>query len=689
MSLLLHLCRWIFHGTEEHLPIMRQFFSVLLGFAWIVSAAFGADSLWLAGEGSWQEGNRWHGRAPDDRTIAWVRGQSALVLPKSPQVVAVGALRLGTLPGDAVRLRLQGGALVSRRELVHIGEADGSEAAVELDDGALHGVAAVYLGGAGNDNPAGCRASLTIRGGSFVCRLLTVGWGQNSEATLTVEGSRASAVHALDGVSVGVPIAGWRGSTCTLRFTLDAQGVTPLTIQSRRGGLRIERKARSNRCRLRINLMAVPPRDDVTLVSAQAATQGAFDDLPEGAAVTATYEGREYSWTLTYRGGESGHDIVLTNPRGHAPGAPATKCRPVPATPVPLWETMPLRQTPDVVDAPPGFDGAEGFGRHASGGRGGQILAVENLADAGPGSFRAAVTAKGPRVVQFRVSGEIALKSNVGITEPFLTVDGESAPADGITLTGGGLLVSTHDVILRHFRVRPGDTTEGTDALSFYDAQRCIADHLSLGWGTDEVVSITGLSDEITVQWCLVHEGINRVRHGFASISGGERVTWHHNLLAHHVSRVPRFAGIAHADFRNNLLYNWGHTAGYGQFERLNYVANYLKPGPSTTQRPLRFHRGDEVVGDGSLFLDGNVLHNEDAVTQENWQGVGFEPSVRASRPFPTPPVTTQSAVSAFDSVLRYAGALPHRRDVTDTRVVREVRDGTGRIINHVRELTP
>jgi pectate lyase len=487
---------------------------------------------------------------------------------------------------------------------------------------------------------------------------------------------------------MGVPIAGREPGTSALAFTLDERGVTPITIQARSTGVHIYRVARGSRCRLEVSLSAVPPRDDVTLVSARAPAIGTFDDLPEGAEVRAEYAGRTYAWTLTYRGGASGCDIVLTKVRGHGPDAPVTACRSIPKVPVPLWETMPAHPAEaEEKNLPSAFDGAEGFGGIAAGGRGGRTLWVENLNDSGAGSFREAARARGPRVIQFHVAGEIALKSPLSIVEPFLTVNGDSAPAGGVTFTGNGMSVQTHDVILRHFRIRPGDGTDDMDALDFYDAQRCIADHLSLGWGTDEVLSITGLSDAITVQWCLIHEALNREKHAFASIAAGERVTWHHNLFAHHVSRVPRFAGIVNADFRNNVLYNWGHTAGYGQFERVNYVGNYLKPGPSTTQRPPLIHRGDETVGRASLYLEGNILEGSGPVTRDNWLGVGFEREARATKPFAAPAVQTTDATTAYEAVLSEAGALPQRRDTTDARIVREVRTGAGRIIDHAADV--
>lgn len=650
-------------------------------------AAGTRDTRWDSAQGAWTDAAKWSNGLPDAFSRAAVHGRSEVRLAESAHPTGVGTLRLGTLPDDRVRLLIHG-ALVSRREYIHAGEADGSEAEILMNDGALHGVSSFYLGGSGEKQIGACRATLRIRGGSFVSRLLTVGWGQRAEATLAIEGSRSVAVHVLDSVSVGVPVAGREPSTSTLAFTLDEHGVTPITIQSRRTGLRLSRAVAGNRCRLRVALSAIPPRDEVTLVAANVPTLGSFDDLPEGGEVRAEHAGRDYRWKLTYRGGKSGCDVVLTQVSGHANDAAITSCRPIPPVPTPLWETMPARADgADEANTPLAFDDAQGFGRHAAGGRGGSTLRVENLNDAGPGSFRAAAQARGPRTVEFSVGGTIPLQSPITITEPFLTVNGQTAPDGGITFSGDGFVVRTHDVILRHFRIRPGDDTDDTDALSLFDAERCMVDHLSLSWSTDEVLSVTGLSDSITIQWCLISEGLNRGQHGFASIAGGERVTWHHNLFAHHVSRVPRFAGIARSDFRNNVLYNWGHTAGYGQFERVNYVANYLKPGPSTTQRPPLIHRGDETVGDASLHLEGNILDGSETVTRDNWLGTGFEPRVRATKPFAAPRIHTTRAGSAYEEVLSQAGALPAKRDPTDARVVREVRGGTGRVIDHVSDI--
>lgn len=329
---------------------------------------------------------------------------------------------------------------------------------------------------------------------------------------------------------------------------------------------------------------------------------------------------------------------------------------------------------------------------------------VENLNDSGDGSLRAAVEAAGSRIVLFRVSGSIVLNSPLVIRNPYLTIDGSSAPGSGIMLRRHGIEVRTHDVILRQFRIRIGDydvrkndpniryaSGDGEYALDFIDgAHDDIADHLSLSWSTNKILSTTKLSDRITVQWCILSESLNVDGHGYASIVGGNRVTWHHNLFAHNYSRNPRFQGAVDADFRNNVIYDWGEKSTYGEFDRLNFVGNYFKPGPSTAQQPRLFHDGIEAVAPGSLFLLGNVLEGNEKVTGDNWKGTAFyfdRERIAAAQPFPAPSITNDTAPIAFQRVLTAAGADEPRRDAVDDRIVREVREGGGQIIESVGDV--
>jgi hypothetical protein len=559
----------------------------------------------------------------------------------------------------------------------------------------------VFVGAATGTVGRKTKAELIVHGGTLLGLTLTVGEGLGSHSLFAVEGSRPTAIHALEFVLLvaGADPDGTPGRT-TLAFTLDEHGVTPITIGSRWRGLEISQD-RTSHCILAIGLKAIPPREDVTLVASRVATRGTFEGLPEGAGISADFGGRTYRWNLTYHGGASGHDLVLLNRSTYGEGAPVTHVRPPPEIPTPLWKDHPVHPLA-VENGRPAFPGAEGYGADTPGGRAGQIIPVDTLDDAGPGSLRAAVTARGPRIVVFRTAGVIALKSALVVTEPFLTIDGEGGPGPGILLRRHGIEVRTHDVVLRHFRIRIGDDDvrrndrhllyaagDGEYALDFTEGSRnCIADHLSLSWSTNKILSTTKMSDLITVQWCILSESLNLEDHGYASITGGNRVSWHHNLFAHNFSRNVRFQGAVDADFRNNVVYDWGERAAYGEFDRLNYIGNYLKPGPSTAQKPQLFHEGIEAVLPGSLFLAGNVLEGNARVTSDNWRGTGFyfsRTSLAAPAPFPAPRVTTEPAAEAYELVLREAGAILPTRDAVDARIVREVRTGTGHIVESVQ----
>jgi pectate lyase len=212
------------------------------------------------------------------------------------------------------------------------------------------------------------------------------------------------------------------------------------------------------------------------------------------------------------------------------------------------------------ADTPPvpAFPGAEGFGSMTRGGRGGKVLTVTNLNDSGPGSLREACETEGSRIVVFRVSGTITLESRLRISNPYITIAGQTAPGDGICIKKYPLSINASEVIIRYIRVRLGDEAGvDADAISSRYNKNIIIDHVSASWSVDETVSIYHC-ENVTVQWCLVSEsmynaGHAKGTHGFGGIWGSNRSTYHHNLLAHHSSRNPRFAsGCGYNDFRNN-----------------------------------------------------------------------------------------------------------------------------------------
>lgn len=371
------------------------------------------------------------------------------------------------------------------------------------------------------------------------------------------------------------------------------------------------------------------------------------------------------------------------------------------------WTAAPLAMSGESGDAKrtPAFPGAGGAGKWAKGGRGGKVIAVTNLADASPGSLRAAVETPGPRTVIFRVSGTIELTKPLRIAHPFLTIAGQSAPGDGICLKGWELQIgNTHDIVIRYLRCRPGDQTSkagDVDAISLWDAKDVIIDHCSATWSTDECLSVTRDSDRVTVQHCLIAEGLTK--HSYGSIIASYRgaISYLGNLYANNISRNPRPSGHQdekeHAgepgpriDFRNNVLYNWTYGPGYtgtgkpATAERIamNYVGNTLKPGPDTSAgdraRAFTIFQG----GTAELFLDGNQLDPPLPIRFQS-ELLTIRPGstlILRDAPLPfDPPADNLTAKAAYARVLADAGAVKPKRDTVDTRIIAGVRDGTGR----------
>ena len=357
--------------------------------------------------------------------------------------------------------------------------------------------------------------------------------------------------------------------------------------------------------------------------------------------------------------------------------------------------------------APLAFSGAEGYGRFASGGRGGQVYIVTNLNDSGPGSLRAATSASGPRTVVFALSGTIQLLSTLRITHGDLTIAGQTAPGDGICLANYPLDPSnSQNVIIRFIRSRLGDVAQiENDAFSCRYADNVIIDHCSFSWGIDETATAY-INTNFTMQWCIVSESLrnsfhSKGTHGYGGIWGGMGASFHHNLLAHHDSRNPRFSGAGShglstelVDLRNNVIYNWGFNSCYGGEpvdttvpSRQNVINNYYKYGPATnTGVHSRVLNPSPQLIDGSYGLfhvAGNYVRDNAAITADNWAGGVQGPTapalaaMRADPAFAVAPVTTQSATDAYPLILSHAGCVRPARDAVDTRVISEVTNGT------------
>ncbi|MGB0605450.1 MAG: pectate lyase family protein [Candidatus Latescibacterota bacterium] len=345
----------------------------------------------------------------------------------------------------------------------------------------------------------------------------------------------------------------------------------------------------------------------------------------------------------------------------------------------------------EVVGQQLAFPGAEGFGRFSLGGRGGKVLFVTNLHDSGPGSLRAAIEADYPRIVVFKVSGTIELQSHLRIRHPRITVAGQTAPGDGICLRRYPLVISADDVIVRFLRVRLGDEAgRKMDGIDVSDAENVIVDHCSVSWTLDEAVNTYHGSKNITIQWCLISESLHdsplQEGHGFAASLGGFNTSYHHNLLANNAGRNPSIAGEEDAptislDFRNNVIFNWGHRTLDGRPRSINVVNNYYKAGPAS--------RRDHIVKmqtiyDGSFgrwYIDGNVMVDtagkvhRSGIVRIDSEDVPLD-SALVEAPVDFAPVQTETAEETYERVLDTAGATLPRRDAHDVRVVGEVRSG-------------
>lgn len=391
------------------------------------------------------------------------------------------------------------------------------------------------------------------------------------------------------------------------------------------------------------------------------------------------------------------------------------------------------------------FPGAEGGGSYTTGGRGGDVYIVTNLQDYGTGetpiegSLRHGITTtpKEGRTIVFQVSGTIELKSTLRFKDiKNLTIAGQTAPGNGITLAGWDTNISnSENLIIRYLAFRPGATnvqngSDSMDALWGRDNNQFIIDHSSFSWNTDETLSLYR-GENGTVQWSIISEsltlsGHSKGRHGYGGISGGDKTTFHHNLYASHTSRNPRlgggYAGSANKDhvavvqFSNNVIYNWGFNTIYGGgFTFTNFMNNIELAGPGTRDNvENRVFDAGESGKLGGFYIAGNRINGKltgvlnassDQVrfsgdeSGEQMTTIRVQPYLSADSTGVNNGVTNQ----AFDnyiksgiekanepllrSILSQAGATYPRRDAIDARIVAEVEQGLGRYINTEHEV--
>lgn len=390
------------------------------------------------------------------------------------------------------------------------------------------------------------------------------------------------------------------------------------------------------------------------------------------------------------------------------------------------------------------FPTAEGAGKFTKGGRGTiaaptTVFYVTSLADDGSvGTLRYAVTQSATnRTILFNVSGTIHLNSKLNI-KANTTIAGQTAPAGGICIADYNVSLSGDNIIVRYIRFRLGDKNQlktnpancglpispfsstcmpidgsgGDDCFSGTGRKNIIIDHCTFSWSNDETCSIYA-GDSTTMQWCVFSEPLNYSyhfetgdtdfeHHGYGGIWGGKTASFHHNLLAHCQGRACRFdgsrnlgngstTGLENCEFSNNVIYNWGaYNVNGGEGGNYNITNNYYKYGANTSVKNMVINPYiTSPLPYGKYFVSGNYIDGYSSVTNNNWLGAKMNGGTLAdttqskvTTAFPIPAINMQSATSAYTSVLSDVGASIPSRDTLDDRIVVNVKNRTGKIID-------
>lgn len=373
----------------------------------------------------------------------------------------------------------------------------------------------------------------------------------------------------------------------------------------------------------------------------------------------------------------------------------------------------------------PAFPGAEGGGKYTLGARAKSkpsVYHVTNLNASGSGSFADAVSKEG-RIIVFDVGGTIELNGTLYINKSNLTILGQTAPGDGITFSGGDIVLVSNNsnIIIRYIRVRPSDKNGGEpDGFGGRFCKNVIIDHCSMSWSVDETMTFYAGSSEsqytpgsnMTVQNCISSESLRmsnhfKGAHGYGGIIGGTNSSWLNNLFAHHDSRSPRLdRELQNTDFSNNVIYDWGQTnSAYGaepysynnvtqNKSIVNWENNYYKYGPATASklksRIFDVSNALNVKPYSSFYFNGNYVFGDESVTKNNKLGInnsGYADFLNSAVDMGEYSYTAADANTAYNYVLQNAGATLPKRDAIDARIINDVKNQTGRIINNADEI--
>jgi pectate lyase len=355
-----------------------------------------------------------------------------------------------------------------------------------------------------------------------------------------------------------------------------------------------------------------------------------------------------------------------------------------------------------------------GIFTNTKGGEGGKIIRVTNLQSSGEGSFREAVSMAGPRIIVFEVGGVINLdKEHITIDEPHITIAGQTAPSPGITFIRGSIIIYSHDVIIRHIMIRPGDAGQPKksgwepDGMTTVggNAYNVLIDHCSATWSVDENISVSGpvpniwdsTSHRVIISNCLIAEGLSNSTHSSGEHSKGSLIhdncrdiTVARNLYADNNQRNPYFKTASTGIIANNLIYNPGvhairthwvkaewEGAPEPPFAKISIVGNVLIPGNNTQTNAF-------IIGDhADLYIKDNLI-------KENKTGIPMTSGT--FNEIKNPPVwhnelEIMDPEKVMEYVLSHAGARPACRDPIDQRIINSVYEKTGKIIDSQEEV--
>lgn len=329
---------------------------------------------------------------------------------------------------------------------------------------------------------------------------------------------------------------------------------------------------------------------------------------------------------------------------------------------------------------------------------------VSTLSDSGPGSLVECLEAAVARVCVFEVGGEIRLRRDVVVRNPYITIAGQTAPSPGITIRGAGIRIATHDVIVQHIRIRVGaDPLSKTDGICVavrgenhgsVDTSKILVDHVSLSWAWNKLFDTwsRGIRD-VTLSNSILSEALHRSvhpsgRHSTAILIGphSERVSIHSNVLLHANHRHPYLKGGSSTLFANNVIYNPGWRMaqledgeGHGLI-RASLIKNQLINGPDTPAG-IPLLRVDGSVRSSSIYIQGNVIGvGAKARPIESVETVdGGVASLARTPPFPLPRLLLRDERALVTQLAGIVGARPWDRDAVDDRVIGEMLIGGGR----------